>query len=68
MGHLLQDQVSLVENLITDDSVYYNRGEFRAALNLKNLFDVRHFIFLQSLNSVISGASFTVLGTVSWQF
>jgi len=52
----------------TDAAVYYTRGNFRAALNIKNLFDVRYFEGSQSRNQVIPGAPFTVQGTISWQF
>ena len=51
-----------------DAAVYYKRENFRAALNFKNLFDVRYFVGSQDREQVIPGAPFTVLGTVSVEF
>ncbi|MBE9167100.1 TonB-dependent siderophore receptor [Pleurocapsales cyanobacterium LEGE 06147] len=51
-----------------DAAIYYERENFRAALNLKNLFDIRYFEGAQYRESVIPGAPFTVLGTISVQF
>ena len=51
-----------------DAAVYYERENFRAALNFKNLFDVRYFVGSQDREQVIPGAPFTVLGTVSVEF
>ncbi len=51
----------------TDASIFYNREEFRAALNFKNLFDVEYFE--SSLgNRVYYGQPLTVQGNVSWKF
>ncbi len=52
----------------TDAAIYYNRDNLRVALNFKNLFDIRYFEGALNRNSVIPGAPFTVLGTISWQF
>ena len=51
-----------------DAAVYYKRGNFRAALNFENLFDIRYFESAQNRNIVNPGAPFTVLGTIAWQF
>ncbi|YAF98113.1 MAG: TonB-dependent siderophore receptor [Nodularia sp. CChRGM 3473] len=51
-----------------DAAIYYNRDNFRAALNLRNLFDTQYFAGSQGRTSVIPGAPFEVRGTVSWQF
>lgn len=52
----------------TDAAIYYRSGQFRAALNFKNLFDVYYFESAGSTNAVYPAAPFTVLGTISWQF
>ena len=52
----------------TDAAIFYNRGQFRAALNFRNLFDVDYFESAYGDLSVYPGEPFTVLGTVSWQF
>ena len=51
-----------------DAALYYEREQFRATLNFKNLFDVRYFEGSQSREEVIPGEPFTVLGTVSFEF
>ena len=51
----------------TDAAIYYERGNFKAALNLKNLFDTEYFNSIRR-TSVEPGAPFTVLGTISWKF
>ncbi|MBE9052034.1 TonB-dependent siderophore receptor [Nostocales cyanobacterium LEGE 11386] len=51
-----------------DAAVYYNRDNFRAALNLKNLFGTEYFAGSQNRSAVVPGAPFEVQGTISWQF
>jgi iron complex outermembrane receptor protein len=51
-----------------DAALYYNRDNFRAALNFKNLFDTEYFAGSQNRFAVVPGAPFEVRGTVSWQF
>jgi len=52
----------------TDIAVFYQRGRFRAALNVRNLFDIEYYPTASSINSVDVGAPLTVQGTVSWRF
>ena len=51
-----------------DAAVYYTRGHLKAALNFKNLLDVKYFDASTGRTSIAPGAPFTVLGTISWQF
>ncbi|AFY51247.1 TonB-dependent siderophore receptor [Nostoc sp. PCC 7524] len=51
-----------------DASIYYNYRNFRAALNIKNLFDTRYFESAQSRTAIFPGAPLTILGTISLQF
>ncbi len=52
----------------TDAALFYNRNNFRIAINIENLFDIRYFESSQSELRVFYGAPFTVRGTVSWRF
>ena len=51
-----------------DAAIYYERANYRVALNFKNLFDVEYIEGTQSRQQVRPGAPFTVLGTVSVEF
>lgn len=52
----------------TDAALFYNRNNFRIAINIENLFDIRYFEASESELRVYYGAPFTVRGTVSWRF
>ena len=52
----------------TDAAVFYKRGQFRAGLNFKNLFNINYFESAQNRNRVFYGDPFTVQGTISWEF
>jgi iron complex outermembrane receptor protein len=52
----------------TDASISYKRGQFRAALNFRNLFDVEYFESALSRVRLYPGDPFTVQATVGWQF
>ncbi|PSM45858.1 TonB-dependent siderophore receptor, partial [Chroococcidiopsis sp. CCALA 051] len=64
----LDNSFTLPSYFRTDAAIFYNRGQFRAALNFRNLFDVDYFESAYSDLSLYPGEPFTVLGTVSWQF
>ncbi|BAC89850.1 ferrichrome-iron receptor [Gloeobacter violaceus PCC 7421] len=51
-----------------DAAVYYERERWRAAVNFKNLFNVRYFEGVQSDTRIYVGTPFTVQGTLSYQF
>jgi iron complex outermembrane receptor protein len=53
--------------LKTDAAIYYQRGNYQLALNIKNLFDIKYFYNSQEY-FLYPGAPLTVLGTVSIQF
>ncbi|MBW4647008.1 MAG: TonB-dependent siderophore receptor [Goleter apudmare HA4340-LM2] len=53
----------------TDAAIFYERDRFRAALNVRNLFDVKYFespAFFE--RGGFYGAPFTVQGTIAWEF
>ena len=52
----------------TDASVFYRRNNWRAALNINNLFNVDYIESTQRRNRINPGAPFTVRGTVSVEF
>lgn len=64
----LDNSFTLPSYFRTDAAIFYNRGQFRAALNFRNLFDVDYFESAYGDLSVYPGEPFTVHGTVSWEF
>jgi iron complex outermembrane receptor protein len=54
--------------LTTDAAIFYKRNGFRAAVNIKNLFNVNYFENAFSRLRVSYGAPLTVQGTISWTF
>ncbi|MBW4447045.1 MAG: TonB-dependent receptor [Spirirestis rafaelensis WJT71-NPBG6] len=64
----LSNTFTLPSYLRTDAAVFYNQGPFRAAVNIKNLFDIRYFETASNILSVFPGEPLTVVGSVSWRF
>jgi len=64
----LENSFFLPDYTRVDAAIYYDNGDFRAALNFKNLFDTQYFAGSQNRTAVVPGAPFEVQGTVSWQF
>ncbi|WP_236738923.1 TonB-dependent siderophore receptor [Chroogloeocystis siderophila] len=64
----LDNSFSLPSYFRTDAAIFYNRGQFRVALNVRNLFDIRYFETAESDLRVFPGEPLTLLGSVSWQF
>lgn len=52
----------------TDAALYYRRGGFRAAINVRNLFDVDYVSVPFRQSAVQRGAPFTITGSISWEF
>ncbi|MBW4567471.1 MAG: TonB-dependent siderophore receptor [Tolypothrix carrinoi HA7290-LM1] len=52
----------------TDAALYYKRNNWRAAINIKNLFDEKYYESSQGRDTIYPGAPLTVLGTISWEF
>ncbi|MBD2726428.1 TonB-dependent receptor [Nostoc sp. FACHB-892] len=66
--NLADDTFTLPSYLRTDAAVYYKRDNWRAAINIENLFGTRYFeSFNFGRNTVIPGAPFTVIGTISFE-
>ncbi|UFP97057.1 TonB-dependent siderophore receptor [Gloeobacter morelensis MG652769] len=64
----LQNSFTLPGYARTDAAVYYAQGNFRSALNFKNLFDVRYFPGADLRTRIAVGQPFTVQATIGWQF
>ena len=58
----------LPDYLRTDAAIFYERDQFRAGLNFRNLFNVDYFPGALNINRVFPGDPFEVRGTVSWRF
>jgi iron complex outermembrane receptor protein len=52
----------------TDASIFYQRDNWRAAINLKNLFDVDYIQSADDRTRINPGIPFTILGSVSVEF
>ncbi|BAQ62134.1 ferrichrome-iron receptor [Geminocystis sp. NIES-3708] len=52
----------------TDAAIFYEKNQFRAALNFKNLFDVNYYENAFGRLRVSPVEPFTVQGTISWKF
>ncbi|MEH2071693.1 MAG: TonB-dependent siderophore receptor [Nostoc sp.] len=64
----LDNSFQLPSYLRTDASIFYKRDRLRAAINVRNLFNVDYFEAGGFGRQVFPGAPFTVQGTISWQF
>lgn len=64
----LENSFELPSYFRTDAAVFYERDRFRAAINIRNLFDIEYYPTASSINSVDGGAPLTIQGTVSWRF
>ncbi|WP_201278047.1 TonB-dependent siderophore receptor [Scytonema millei] len=64
----LDNSFTLDDYLRTDAALYYRRDEFRAAINIRNLFDTDYASFSDSRTYVQRGAPFTITGSVNWEF
>ncbi|MEI1375911.1 TonB-dependent siderophore receptor [Nostoc sp.] len=64
----ITNTVELPSYVRTDAAIYYKRDNYRAAINIKNLFDTDYFVSAQNLNRIIPGDPLTIQGTISWEF
>ncbi|MEH2042435.1 TonB-dependent siderophore receptor [Nostoc sp.] len=64
----LDNTVELPSYIRIDAAIYYKRDNYRAAINIKNLFDTDYFVSAQNVNRIIPGDPLTIQGTISWQF
>jgi len=53
----------------TDAAIFYERDEFRAALNIRNLFDIENYVSEYGSSDFVNiGTPFTIQGSLSWRF
>ncbi|RUT12290.1 ferrichrome-iron receptor [Chroococcidiopsis cubana SAG 39.79] len=52
----------------TDAALYYRRGRFNAAINMRNLFDIDAAAFAYSRAYIQRTEPFTIVGSISWEF
>jgi iron complex outermembrane receptor protein len=64
----LDNSFVLPSYLRTDAAIYYRRDRLKAAINVRNLFDVtyQNYSFGRLFNQV--GDPLTVIGSLSWEF
>ncbi|MEH1832774.1 MAG: TonB-dependent siderophore receptor [Nostoc sp.] len=63
-----ENSVVLPSYFRTDAALYYKHNNWKAAINIKNLFDEKYYENAQSRNIIYPGAPLTVLGTISVEF
>jgi iron complex outermembrane recepter protein len=64
----LANSFQLDDYLRTDAAVYYQRGRFRSAINIQNLFDIEYANSSFGRTATERGNPFTIVGSVSWKF
>ena len=64
----LANTFTLPDYLRTDAAIFYERGQFRAAVNVRNLFDIDYFAAAQNNLRVSPGEPLTVSASLSWEF
>lgn len=64
----LFESVELPSYLRTDAAIYYRRNNWKAAVNIKNLFDVRYFESATERLRINPGEPLTVIGSISVEF
>ena len=64
----LANTFTLPDYLRTDAVIFYERDQFRAAVNVRNLFDIDYFETAQNALRVYPGEPTAVSASISWQF
>jgi iron complex outermembrane receptor protein len=64
----LNNSFELDDYLRTDAALFYRRGRFRGAINVRNLFDIDEAAFAFGRTYVQRTEPFTIVGSVSWEF
>jgi iron complex outermembrane receptor protein len=63
----LADPFILDPYLRTDAAIYYRRDRLKAAINIRNLFDIDYSSFALGNTYLVRDAPFTITGSVSWE-
>ncbi len=64
----LENSYEVPSYFLTNAAIYYQRDNWRAALNFKNLFDVDYFVHAFGRQDIRPGTPFTVIGSLSVEF
>ncbi|MUG96476.1 TonB-dependent siderophore receptor [Scytonema sp. UIC 10036] len=65
----LANSFQLDDYFRTDAAIFYKRDGFRAAINVRNLFDTDYVTYAEGrIFPVVRGKPFTIVGSVSWEF
>ncbi|MEH2180742.1 TonB-dependent siderophore receptor [Nostoc sp.] len=64
----LNNNFTLPSYFRTDASIFYKRDRLRAAVSIKNLFNVDYYESSSDILRIFPGEPLTVQGTISWQF
>lgn len=59
---------SVPSYLRTDASLFYRRDNWRAGINVRNLFDIDYIEAVDTRSRITPGAPFTIIGSVSVEF
>ncbi|MBG1261088.1 TonB-dependent siderophore receptor [Nostoc commune] len=65
----LANSFEIPDYLRTDAAIYYRRDDWKAAINIRNLFDTEYYGSSSGLRTLVrAGAPFTIIGSISWEF
>jgi iron complex outermembrane receptor protein len=64
----LANEFTLQDYFRTDASLFYKRDGFKAAVNVRNLFDIDYAEFAYDRFGVLRAKPFTITGSISWEF
>ena len=64
----LANTVELPSYIRIDAAIYYQRDNYRAAINIKNLFNADYFVSAQNINRIIPSDPLIIQGTISFEF
>ncbi|MDF5712131.1 MAG: TonB-dependent siderophore receptor [Nostoc sp. S4] len=65
----LANSFQVNDYLRTDTALYYRRDRLKAAINIRNLFDIYYVSSVEGGNTFLGiGEPFTIVGSVSWEF
>ncbi|MEA5605705.1 TonB-dependent siderophore receptor [Nostoc sp. UHCC 0252] len=65
----LANSFEIPDYLRTDAAIYYRRDAWKAAINIRNLFDTEYYGSSSGLRTLVrTGAPFTIIGSMSWEF
>lgn len=64
----LENSFEVPDYLRTDAALFYRRGNSRASINVKNLFDIDYIEATERRNRIAPGAPLTVIGSISIEF